>query len=91
VKIAKNTPNSRQLLVLNTKNFSKTYQCFNLVQFLLNTHGVYEMHIYQRSHDLAKNEKDSLYFGYLAKLWEKMVGIEVRYIVLTYGNLHYEK
>jgi hypothetical protein len=87
VEKCKQDPNSRQLLLLNTQDYEKEFQCFQLMQFI-NIDNQFLCLVYQRSCDMTKLMQDWSFFCHLAKAFETDTGIKIMQITIHYGSLH---
>jgi hypothetical protein len=87
---AKKDRNSRRLMVFNDKDYDLVYQCFTHFQFVYTQRKEFDMYVYQRSSDLSKLQDDLIFFGNIAKKFEKNVNKIVSKIVIIYGNIHYQ-
>jgi len=89
VKTALEDKDSRRLVVLNDSRYSKVFQCFTHLHFMMTGRGDYDMYVYLRSSDLDKFKDDCVFFASIAKKFENQVKIPVTKLVIMFGSLHY--
>ena len=83
--------NSRRLVTFNTTGYSKEFQCFNLIQFIMEPDGTFDCIVYQRSADLLqKVEDDLMFFGYIIDKFERYTFGQVSSLKVCYGNIHFD-
>lgn len=81
---------SRQLLVLNTDDYLKVQQCFQLIQFCQDAGGKFAVQVYQRSCDMKKVKDDLVFFCSIIERFERETRYEISKLIIVYGNLHTE-
>src|SRR3990167_8186909 len=79
---ANKNPQSRRLLAMNTENYTQTFQCFNLVQFIQTKDRKYDMYVYQRSQDLVKWADDIRCFLEIVNKFEDSTLAKITKIVV---------
>ena len=89
VKNATEDKNSRRLVVLNDSRFSKVYQCFTHIQFVMTDRGEFDIYAHLRSSDIDKFKDDCVFFASLAKRFEQKLNTPVTKLVVTFGHVHY--
>lgn len=84
--------NSRQLVAYNQNPDKTQIPCFNFFHFQKNAGDKgFHLYIYQRSQDLDKMKSDLRFFLSIVEEFEEKTGYEVKYIMMKYGNIHYEE
>lgn len=87
---ARRDPDSRRLMVFNDQNYDKIYPCFTSFQFVATKRKEFDMYVYQRSADVAKLKDDLVFFGTVAKEFQRATLMPVTKIVVVYGHCHIE-
>ena len=86
----KENRSSRRMVIHNTSQYEKIFECFQLIQFVLTENDEYLAIVYQRSADLKKWLDDLTFFANVCKRFEKRAKVKVSNMIIHYGDLHTE-